>query len=261
MIIQMEAIGPLQAGERALAAGRWVEAREAFAAALVEDESPAALLGLADALWWLADTAGCVAAMERAYALLRRAGDVTEAALTAVWLAIIQQKVLGNPTACSGWAARAARLAADSGDDPARGWVLLARTYEAADPEQAVASAREALDIARAAGDTDLELCTLGELEADAPRRVEVGGVPVSVVRTEGEVFAVHDICSHANVSLSEGEVEDCMIECWLHGSMFDLRTGKPSGLPATRPIPVYPVKIEGDGPDAAVLVSVTQES
>jgi 3-phenylpropionate/trans-cinnamate dioxygenase ferredoxin component len=106
-----------------------------------------------------------------------------------------------------------------------------------------------------------VQVCTLGELEADAPRRVEVGGVPVSVVRTEGEVFAVHDICSHANVSLSEGEVEDCMIECWLHGSMFDLRTGKPSGLPATRPIPVYPVKIEGDGPDAAVLVSVTQES
>ncbi|WP_234317555.1 Rieske 2Fe-2S domain-containing protein, partial [Streptomyces stelliscabiei] len=42
-------------------------------------------------------------------------------------------------------------------------------------------------------------------------------------------------------------EVEDCQIECWLHGSAFDLRTGKPSGLPATRPVPVYPVKIEGD--------------
>jgi nitrite reductase/ring-hydroxylating ferredoxin subunit len=106
-----------------------------------------------------------------------------------------------------------------------------------------------------------VRVCALGDLEEDTPRRAEIGGVPVSVVRTEGEVFAVYDICSHANVSLSEGEVEDCMIECWLHGSMFDLRTGKPSGLPATRPIPVYPVKIEGDGPDAAVLVSVTQES
>jgi nitrite reductase/ring-hydroxylating ferredoxin subunit len=104
-------------------------------------------------------------------------------------------------------------------------------------------------------------VCTLGELDDDTPKRVEVAGVPVAVVRTEGEVFAVNDICSHANVSLSEGEVEDCQIECWLHGSTFDLRTGKPSGLPATRPIPVYPVKIEGDGPQATVLVSVTQES
>ncbi|MDB1088473.1 non-heme iron oxygenase ferredoxin subunit [Streptomyces sp. ACA25] len=105
------------------------------------------------------------------------------------------------------------------------------------------------------------QVCLLGDLEEDTPKRVEIAGTPVSVVRTEGEVYAVSDICSHANVSLSEGEVEDCMIECWLHGSMFDLRTGKPSGLPATRPIPVYPVKIEGDGPGAAVLVSVTQES
>ncbi|WP_344568711.1 non-heme iron oxygenase ferredoxin subunit [Streptomyces axinellae] len=101
----------------------------------------------------------------------------------------------------------------------------------------------------------------LSDLEEDTPVRVELGGVPVSVVRTQEGVFAINDICSHANVSLSEGEVEDCTIECWLHGSRFDLRTGKPSGLPATRPVPVYPVKIEGDGPDAAVLVSVTQES
>ncbi|NSC21005.1 non-heme iron oxygenase ferredoxin subunit [Streptomyces albus subsp. chlorinus] len=100
-------------------------------------------------------------------------------------------------------------------------------------------------------------VASLSELEEDTPLRVELGGVPVSVVRTEGEVFAINDICSHANVSLSEGDVEDCTIECWLHGSRFDLRTGKPSGLPATRPVPVYPVKIEGDD----VLVSVTQES
>ncbi|MFI0778610.1 bifunctional 3-phenylpropionate/cinnamic acid dioxygenase ferredoxin subunit [Streptomyces sp. NPDC021212] len=104
---------------------------------------------------------------------------------------------------------------------------------------------------------TYLRACALAELEEDAPKRVELDGVPVALVRTEGDVFAVNDVCSHANVSLSEGEVEDCQIECWLHGSSFDLRTGKPSGLPATRPIAVYPVKIEGDD----VLVSVTQES
>ncbi len=102
-----------------------------------------------------------------------------------------------------------------------------------------------------------VRVCSLAELAEDTPRRVDLDGVPVSLVRTEGEVFAINDICSHANVSLSEGEVEDCRIECWLHGSSFDLRTGKPSGLPAIKPVPVYPVKIEGDD----VLVSVTQES
>ncbi|GGQ73062.1 MULTISPECIES: non-heme iron oxygenase ferredoxin subunit [Kitasatospora] len=99
--------------------------------------------------------------------------------------------------------------------------------------------------------------CALSLLQEDVPKKVELNGVPVAIVRTDEGVFAINDICSHANVSLSEGEVEDCMIECWLHGSSFDLRTGKPSGLPATRPVAVYPVKIEGDD----VLVSVNQEN
>ncbi|WNI15017.1 non-heme iron oxygenase ferredoxin subunit [Actinacidiphila sp. ITFR-21] len=109
----------------------------------------------------------------------------------------------------------------------------------------------------QSAGTSFVRACGLAELADDAPHRVELGGVAVSVVRTGGQVFAISDVCSHANVSLSEGEVEDCRIECWLHGSSFDLRTGDPSGLPATRPVPVYPVKIVGDD----VLVSVTQES
>ena len=50
-----------------------------------------------------------------------------------------------------------------------------------------------------------------------------------------------------AEVPLSEGEVEGTTVECWLHGSRFDLRTGKPTGLPATEPVPVYDTKIEGD--------------
>ncbi|MCB5166835.1 non-heme iron oxygenase ferredoxin subunit [Streptomyces bambusae] len=106
-----------------------------------------------------------------------------------------------------------------------------------------------------------VKACELGELTENTPRRVELDGTPVSLVSTEGEVFAIHDICSHANVSLSEGEVEDCQIECWLHGSAFDLRTGKPSGLPATRPVPVYPVKIEGGSVLVDVTASLTQES
>ena len=75
------------------------------------------------------------------------------------------------------------------------------------------------------------------------------------------EVFAVDDVCSHAEVSLSEGEVSGCQIECWLHGSRFDLRTGEPSGPPAFEPVPVYPVEIEGQGDEAIVLVAVPEEA
>jgi 3-phenylpropionate/trans-cinnamate dioxygenase ferredoxin subunit len=89
------------------------------------------------------------------------------------------------------------------------------------------------------------------------PLAVKVDGEPVAVVRTSGRVYAIHDVCSHAEVALSEGEVYDTTIECWLHGSSFDLETGEPTSLPATEPVPVYPVRVEGDGSDANVLVSV----
>ena len=72
-------------------------------------------------------------------------------------------------------------------------------------------------------------------------------------VRNHHEVFALHPEWSHASVALSEGEVEGCEIECWLHGSMFDLRTGKPTNLPATEPVDIYPVQVE----DGAVYVDV----
>jgi nitrite reductase/ring-hydroxylating ferredoxin subunit len=99
--------------------------------------------------------------------------------------------------------------------------------------------------------------CAVDDVEDGAAVRVVLDGVPVAVVRSSGEVYAIHDVCSHANVALSEGEIEDQTIECWLHGSRFDLVTGRPTGLPATQPVPVYPVKIDGDD----VLVSVTKEN
>jgi 3-phenylpropionate/trans-cinnamate dioxygenase ferredoxin component len=89
--------------------------------------------------------------------------------------------------------------------------------------------------------------CRLSQLADDSAVAVELDGVPVCVARSGGEVFAVSDICSHADVALSEGDVEDGTVECWLHGSRFDLRTGRPTGLPANRPVPTYPVKIDGD--------------
>ena len=89
--------------------------------------------------------------------------------------------------------------------------------------------------------------CPLADLAEDSATRVELDGIPICLVRSEGEVHAVSDICSHADVSLAEGEVDGLTIECWLHGSRFDLVSGRPTGLPATKPVPVYPVKIEGD--------------
>ena len=88
--------------------------------------------------------------------------------------------------------------------------------------------------------------CALADVPEEGAVGVEVAGVPVAVVRAGGEVFALHDVCSHEEVPLSEGEIYDCTVECWLHGSCFDLRTGDPTGPPATVPVPVYPVKIEG---------------
>jgi 3-phenylpropionate/trans-cinnamate dioxygenase ferredoxin subunit len=76
-----------------------------------------------------------------------------------------------------------------------------------------------------------------------------VGDTPIAVVHAGDDAFyAVYDECSHQSIPLSEGEVDGCTLECWLHGSRFDLRTGAPTGLPATRPVPVYPVEVrDGD--------------
>ena len=89
--------------------------------------------------------------------------------------------------------------------------------------------------------------CALSQLPDEGAIGVEVAGVPVAVVRAAGEVFALHDVCSHEEIPLSEGEVYDHTVECWLHGSCFDLRTGKPTGPPATQAVPTYEVKIDGD--------------
>jgi 3-phenylpropionate/trans-cinnamate dioxygenase ferredoxin subunit len=98
--------------------------------------------------------------------------------------------------------------------------------------------------------------CSLPDLPEEGAIGVEVSGEPVAVIRAGGEVFALRDVCSHAEVPLSEGEIYDCTVECWLHGSCFDLRTGQPTGLPATEPVAVYPVKIEGDDVYVAVKES-----
>jgi 3-phenylpropionate/trans-cinnamate dioxygenase ferredoxin subunit len=90
-----------------------------------------------------------------------------------------------------------------------------------------------------------VKACSLSDLPENGALRVD--GTPICIARSGGEVFAISDVCSHADVSLSEGDVEDGQIECWLHGSKFDLRTGAPTGLPAIKPVATYPVTVEGD--------------
>ena len=77
--------------------------------------------------------------------------------------------------------------------------------------------------------------CAVADVPTDEALGVTIGAYDVAVARDGDEFFAIQDLCSHAAVALSEGEVADCTVECWLHGSRFDLRTGKPTGLPGHR--------------------------
>jgi 3-phenylpropionate/trans-cinnamate dioxygenase ferredoxin subunit len=97
--------------------------------------------------------------------------------------------------------------------------------------------------------------CSLSDLVDGQPHAVTVGDQELAVAAEDGEVFAVEDLCSLASVALSEGEVADCTIECWLHGSTFDLRTGKPTVLPATEPVATFPVEVR----DGEVYVDVSR--
>ncbi|MGH8916531.1 MAG: non-heme iron oxygenase ferredoxin subunit [Acidimicrobiia bacterium] len=90
-----------------------------------------------------------------------------------------------------------------------------------------------------------VEIGALESLPRDRGIRVTVGEERVAMFRIGDEVFAIGDVCSHAEASLSEGEVFDHEVECPRHGSEFDLRTGEAMSLPATRPVATYPVSIE----------------
>jgi 3-phenylpropionate/trans-cinnamate dioxygenase ferredoxin subunit len=98
-------------------------------------------------------------------------------------------------------------------------------------------------------------VCSLDEFESGTARRVVVDGRAVALVRIGDDVYAIDDVCSHANVSLSDGEVwsDSCMLECPKHGSSFNLTTGEPDTLPATRPVAVHAARVE----DGMVIVEV----
>lgn len=90
-----------------------------------------------------------------------------------------------------------------------------------------------------------LKVTPLEDLPRDRGVRVIVGDHRIALFRVGDDVYAIGDRCSHAEASLSEGEVFDKAVECPRHGSEFDLRTGEPASLPATSPVPTYDVTVE----------------
>jgi len=104
---------------------------------------------------------------------------------------------------------------------------------------------------------TTERLCAVDEITPGTAKRFDVGHHRICLVRLGDDFYAIGDRCSHADFSLSEGEVwpDDREIECWKHGSTFSLVTGQPQSFPATMPVPVYEVRVEGGD----VFVSVTQ--
>ena len=100
-------------------------------------------------------------------------------------------------------------------------------------------------------------VCTTAELEPNKALRVVLDDTAIVVVKdSAGDVHAIGDTCTHGDISLAEGFVEDEDIECWAHGSKFSLATGKPLNLPAYEPVPVFAVTVDADG---VVYIDPTQ--
>jgi 3-phenylpropionate/trans-cinnamate dioxygenase ferredoxin subunit len=98
-------------------------------------------------------------------------------------------------------------------------------------------------------------LCGVGDVPDGEARRFELGNLDLCVVRLDDRWFAIGDTCTHQKISLAEGEIDakHLEIECWKHGSCFSLVDGTPSSLPATKAVPVYELRIDGD--DVLVVV------
>jgi len=97
--------------------------------------------------------------------------------------------------------------------------------------------------------ETSLTVCKVDDVKPGSAKRFDVDGHRLCIVRIGDDWYAIADECSHEDYSLSEGDVweDECEIECPKHGSTFSLTTGEPQTLPATQPVPVYEVRIDGD--------------
>jgi DNA-binding NarL/FixJ family response regulator len=172
--VPSDAHGPLTAGNDALTAGDWPAARNSFQAALDLGETPEALVGLADAIWWLGDIHESATYRERAYAEFRRRREPAQAAQCALVLCIHFYANVGSAAASAGWLARATRLVEEFELDEMRGWLLVLRAADPGDPILSEQLAREAREFAGKSGDLDLELCALAEIGAALVRQGRV---------------------------------------------------------------------------------------
>ena len=95
----------------------------------------------------------------------------------------------------------------------------------------------------------DVRVASVNDVKPGTAKRVDVDGHRLCVVRLGDEWYVIGDECSHEDYSLAEGDVweDDREIECPKHGSTFSLETGDPKTLPATQPVPVYKVRVDGD--------------
>lgn len=168
---------PVAMGWTAFDEGRWSQARAAFESALTRTDDAEARFGLASALWWQGEVRAGVQQATRAYALFREARDVPGAARCAVWLGVVHLGEFANRAAANGWVGRAETLL-DAHDpaDPLHGWAHLARADLVDDLATAEHHAREALLLARAVPDPDLELSALAQLGRIRIARGEAGG-------------------------------------------------------------------------------------
>lgn len=108
---------------------------------------------------------------------------------------------------------------------------------------------------------TMFETVRISNLQDRKPFKVTVEGKDVLLAKIDDDVFAVSDVCTHSEVSLSEGDIEGCAIECWLHGSSFDLRTGTSSGPPATADLQTFKVVKEENQDDPMIYVSLSESA
>lgn len=100
------------------------------------------------------------------------------------------------------------------------------------------------------------DVATMDELDEDLPTAVSVGDTMIALYLVDGDVFATSDVCTHEFAQLSDGFVEDGVIECPLHQARFDCRTGACLAGPAEADVQTFPVKVE----DGRVLVQVEVE-
>jgi 3-phenylpropionate/trans-cinnamate dioxygenase ferredoxin component len=101
-----------------------------------------------------------------------------------------------------------------------------------------------------------LELGIVSDIPLGTARQFEIDDTLIVVVHTAEGMYALEDRCSHAEVALSEGEVEGCFLECWLHGSAFDVRTGVPTSPPAITPVKTFAITTNISDPNSPILLT-----